>query len=236
MATKKDKGELVPAETTHSLPGETSADDSVLDQAVGELNRIYIAKGLEAARAMGEYVLDTFFAGDPANFRTRSNKHITFRRLAERDDLQPSYSHVFSSVAVVEQLRLLPEDIGTALSVSHHKALLPIKDESSKERLAKKAIEDGLSVEAFRLEIQRVLSKSKGKSKAGRPPLPTFVKGIKKIIKDIEFIESDDLGEETFSNYSAADAKKLLVDLEEQVKALDTYRQRVLSRIAELEK
>ena len=120
--------------------------------------------------------------------------------------------------------------------MSHHKALLPIKDESSKERLAKKAIEDGLSVEAFRLEIQRVLSKSKGKSKAGRPPLPTFVKGIKKIIKDIEFIESDDLGEETFSNYSAADAKKLLVDLEEQVKALDTYRQRVLSRIAELEK
>ena len=52
----KDINELV-------LPGESDVDSQILDQAVIELNRIYIAKGLEAARAMGEYVLETFFDG-----------------------------------------------------------------------------------------------------------------------------------------------------------------------------
>jgi len=235
MAAKKDKGELVPAETTHSLPGATKIDNSILDDAVVELNRIYIAKGLEAARAMGEYVLETFFEGNPENFRKRSKKHLTFRELGDRGDLQPSYSTIHTSVSILDQLRLLPEDIGEALSVSHHRALLPVKDDKAKERLAKKAADKGMPIEAFREEIQKLLAKGKKKSKAGRPPLPIFVKGIKKLIKDIEFIESDDLDDEVFANFSAADAKKLLVDLEEQTKALDAYRQKVLDKIETME-
>jgi len=234
MVKDDEKGELIT--TTSDLPGGAVVDDKLLDQAVDEINEIYVRKGLEMYLDMGSYVLSTLFDGDPANFQDGGKEHVSFRELAKRKDLIPSYSHLYNSVAVVAQLPLLPEDIREQLSISHHKALLPLKDEKAKERLAKKTVDKGLTADDLRAEVQKFLDKIKGKSRAGRPPLPSFVKGINKLVKDIDAIEAAELGESDLERYSPTDAKKLLVDLEAQVKALDAYRQRVYEQIEAWEK
>ena len=39
-----------------------------------------------------EYVLDSFFGGSYSEFKQHSSRHLSFRELAEREDLQVSYS------------------------------------------------------------------------------------------------------------------------------------------------
>lgn len=166
--------ELVRAQ--QALPGELEADPELLDQAVHDINRIYREKGLETVLALGQYVLDTFFGGNSANFRSRSGEHATFRELAEREDLQVSAPTLWRAVSVVDQYKQLPEPVAKALPPTHHTLLLPLKDEKKKIELARTAADEGWSKEQLEAEVK----KAKGKSKAGRPALPRFVKTIHK--------------------------------------------------------
>ena len=128
---------------TTLAPGEAALDANLLDEAVEHINSIYVGKGLELAVAVGELVLERFFDGDPAAFADRGRKHVSFRALAKRDDLRMSFSHVWKSVAVVVQMRALPEGARDALSFSHQVLLLPVKDEKKKASLARRALEQG---------------------------------------------------------------------------------------------
>lgn len=170
--TQPPSTDLVPAQQV--LPGETETDRELLDQAVHDLNRIYTEKGLETVLALGQYILDTFFAGNPATFQARGSEHVTFRELAARDDLHVSYATLWRAVSVVDQMKQLPEPVARQLPPTHHAALLPLKDEKKKAELATKAVDKGWSKQ----ELEREVRKVKGKSAAGRPPLPRFVKTV----------------------------------------------------------
>lgn len=170
-------------EIIESLPGEAQVDPALLDVAVETLNRIYVAKGLETAREMGEYVLGTFFGGDLEAFHSRGKKHASMRALAAREDLHPSHTVIWRSVAVIEQLRLLPENVASALPYTHHTLLLPVRDEKAKVKLAQRAVEKGLTKRALAAEVKKVREKEIGESKAGRPPLPAFIKTVNRLEK-----------------------------------------------------
>jgi len=109
--------ELVVVEPAQ-LPGFTELDSVLLDQAVAEINDIYVSKGLEMYFVVGEYVLSTFFGGNPETFHARWKGHATFRALGERDDLRLSYSALYNAVAVVDQRRLLPADLTAKIGAS----------------------------------------------------------------------------------------------------------------------
>ena len=81
------------------LAGEDHLDEALLDKAVAEINRIYVSKGLETARAIGNYVVNAFFGGDLESFRQREKKHVTFRALADREELHVAYNTIWSSEA-----------------------------------------------------------------------------------------------------------------------------------------
>ena len=184
LARHESTGERTAA-IGHSgaLPGESVGAQSGLDAAVVELNGIYAAKGLETAQAIGEAVLGRFFGGDAAAFRGRSRGHVTFRQLGKRADLQMSYSFVWKSVAVAEQLRVLPQEVAAALPLSHHVLLLPVKDVHEKLKLARLAAEEGLARDDFEAHVRAARRASGAESKAGRPPLPAFIKAFRRLAK-----------------------------------------------------
>ncbi len=68
---KIDKADL-------ALPGQSKMDKALIDRAVEDLNAMYTAKGLELARAMGEYVLENFFGGDLTNLQ-KDQSHVSWR-------------------------------------------------------------------------------------------------------------------------------------------------------------
>lgn len=165
------------------LPGEQALDEHLLDQAVHQINAAWAIKGIETAREIGEYVLSTFFDGDPTAFHERGKGHTSFRALSEREDLYVSHSWIWRAVSVTEQLRLLPEDISTALPFTHHTLLIPVKDQKTKVKLAKSAAQQGWSKRKLEAEVKKVRPKRAQGPKVGRPPLPRFQKSIHKIEK-----------------------------------------------------
>lgn len=201
MSRSKAKSSDVPAAGPQDqppppvLPGERSADPVLVDQAVWDLNRIWLSKGFETARAVGEYVLTCFFQDDTESFRARGKHHHSFRALAARDDLQVSHTFLWRAVALVEQLRVLPADLADQLGYSHHLALLPVKDLAVKIALARQAVDQGLT----RRQLEAAVRQAKEPSRAGRPPLPVFVMSVNRLRKllddDRAFDELDKVSE-----------------------------------------
>lgn len=214
MAGKKNI--VKQAETTLVV----AASDQQLDEAVAHINHLYVAKGLETARDIGEYVLNTFFGGDSAAFQTRGNGHETFRKLAEHPGLQVSYSFIYNSVAVFEQLKALPADIASALPLSHHKILLPVKDQERKVELARLAVEGNLPKAKFAEVVSKQRKASAEGAARGRPALPAFVKvlgPLKQICDDLpESIEDDS----ALQNYTLKRAMECLDVAAEQAEEI----------------
>ncbi len=175
---------------------EKPAVDAVLvDQAVKNINAIHAAKGLETARAIGEYLLKAFFGGSLETFAATGKKNLSFRALAEREDLNVGHSSLWYSVAVLDQLRMLPKDIGDSLPLSHHRLLLPVKDTEAKVALAKKAVESGMSKAAFADVVRPVRASEIDVTKTGRPALPSWAKGVGNIRKAVEAALEDEITE-----------------------------------------
>lgn len=169
-----------------NLPGGDALDADFLASAVREINRLHAAKGLETARAVGSFVLETFFGNDTENFRAHGKKHVTFRELGEREDLQVSYSFIWNAVSVVDQLRLLPADIASVLPLSHHKLLLPVKDPEKKVKLATEAVEKGLGKRELEAKVKKVRAKETVGEKRGRKPDPELLKALRHATSAVE--------------------------------------------------
>ncbi len=220
--------------TREVLPGGTTLDALALDRAVAHINSIYTQKGLKTATKIGRYVLDTFFAGDFESFRHEGKKHVTFRALAERDDLCVSHSFIWYAVAVLEQSGQLPSEITDALPFSHHKLLLPIKDNELKLQLAREAVAQKLSKRKLADRIRGLRRKTHAFSKAGRPPLPSFVKGLTQVRRGVELACSEELSDDLFDRYGLDDATRLLDDTMQQVETLERLVTRLRAQVRRL--
>lgn len=225
--------ELVPPVKGSPLPGEAVDDPELLDRVVNHVNRLFLAKGLETAREVGEYLLRQFFGGNPENFHQRGRKHVSFRRLAERKDLQPSYSFLWSACAVVEQLRLLPANLSETLPLSHHKLLLSVKDRATKVRLAQLAAERGLSKRALEEEVRTLRSRTG--VRAGRRPLPSVVKGLGRLTSAVKFATDGAVTAESFSDSPHGTAENLLAELNDNIEALQILKRQIQEAMAEQE-
>jgi hypothetical protein len=218
------------------LPGEREEDHVLIDQVVQYVNGVHAVKTLEVVREIGEYLITTFFSGDPENFHSHGRKHASFRKLADRDDLNVSYAWLWNACAVVDQLRLLPEDIRGSLPYTHQRLLLTVKEPDAKVRLARKAVKEGLSKRVFATEVQKTRDRKKGESQAGRPPLPEFAKGFTRLKAAVELATSKEVTADAVEYYKPDKTRALLKDLEDQIESLLALSQQITGAIAEWEK
>jgi len=210
-----------------ALPGATELAPDLLDRAVEDINRIYRAHGLATARAIGEYVVTAFFAGDLDAALRRSRSHATWRALAGREDLLVSHSHLWSCVQVLDQLRRLPDDIGEALSISHHRRLLTLRDEEARTRLAEAAVAEELSVRELEARVAAQRAEEQAGERRGRKPLPRIVKAIR-ALRRVE-LGGEVATEEEIGALREEQAAEVVAEIDEQMRVLEALRERVLS-------
>lgn len=190
---KEKKRSLICRESSKNLSGSSTIDEKLLSKAVSELNAIYVSKGIETARSIGTYVINTFFEGDIDLFRKKNKKHPTFRALASRDDLAFAFNTIWYSVAVLEQFRHLPKNIAESLSLAHHKLLLPVEDIETKKRLAQRAVIEKMSSREFAETIREEFVGTKRKKCAEEPRLfRAYVMKLKHCRKHVDFFISLD--------------------------------------------
>jgi len=167
-------------------------DEGLVREAIEEIRKRMVIGMSVAAHGVGEYLLDTFFDGDPKKYRTRDKDGSpSFDALLKHPDLERlslSRTGLYDCVRVWIQYQELGLPGLQQLPLSHQVALLPAPAKV-KEKLVEAAIEQGMSVRALKDEVGKARKKNRGKNKAGRPALPVFVKSIHalgKFMKDPE--------------------------------------------------
>ena len=217
------------------LPGEKAVDSVLVQSAVQRINEIHRNKGIETARAIGEYLLDAFFDGDVTAFRSKGKKHASLRALAVRDDVAVSYTVIWYSIAVLEVLRQLPADIGAALPLSHHRLLVHVKDEDLRRELAEVAVEDDLTKRQLAEKIKALEAEEalEGK-KAGRPALPLWAKSLAPVRKAIEAAAASEISDSEVREKGTKLVEARLAEVEATMCALEQLRAKLIAAIEPL--
>lgn len=165
---------------------------SLLDQVVQELTVAYVGGRLETAMRMGNIIVERIFGCDSARFQAEHKQHPSYRALAQGQDLVPSYSSLWYSVAVYEHARLTPSNTFKVLSLDHHRALAHVREAAERAEWADRAVRDGLSGDSLRDAIRASAKpRDEGGSSRGRPALPRLVKGLNKIDKLLASLPAD---------------------------------------------
>ena len=218
-----------------ALPGEHVVDEELLGEVVSEINARYVRQGLKLAKSIGELLLDRFFGGDLGAFRNRGKRHLSLRALARRNDLQISYVQLWNCLSVLAQLRELPPQIGQSLSMHHHKALLPLRDASTKRALAERAVHDKLSYRQLQEEVRLARANNRVR-RPGRPRLPRWVKGLRRIVETLGEVNGVRVDKHDFDYFDTHQARDLVEDLEAQIASLQRLKNDILANAADLER
>jgi hypothetical protein len=183
--------DLPPDGTTHPesadlvapLPGEASADSTLVESTVAAINAIWRQGGVETARKVGELIVQRFFDGSLEYAHSRKRTHASYQALGDHPSLAIAASNLWYCVAVFEHYGVLPVDVAGALTVGHHRLLAHVADPEQKARLAAQAVQSALTVDELKVAIAAGKVAEPGAKKRGRPSLPAVVKATEPVNK-----------------------------------------------------
>lgn len=135
----------------HPIDSVALVDESLVRDAVAEVNTLVLREGLRATVKLGKYLLKTVLRGSLADLDGEGTP--TWRALAASPELTVAPSTLWFAVKTVEQLELLPREVGRALSPSHHRRLVAVQDLERKRELAARAAEEGWTVRQLDVAI-----------------------------------------------------------------------------------
>ena len=214
------------------LPGEAEVDDALVAGAVAEINRLHLQKTLETVRELGEYLLQTFFAGDIAAFEERGEKHASFRAVSAHGGLRVSHTTLWYAVKIIPHLRALPPAVAEALPLSHHRILVHVKDPSLKQELAMRAAREGLNKQALAEAARAVRPSLQAGGARGRKPLPSFVRSFRRIERVTAELESTSVDEASVKAFGVDRAAGYLSELNSVLSRLEGLRDQLAAQIA----
>jgi len=172
------------------MAGLAVVDEKAVDKAAKWISEKVAATLKLGAQEVGEYVLDTFFGGDPNLAKSKNPfKHASFRALAEKcgtPELPVSKTWLSNAVGVALMIRQLPETAKAfkELPPSYQETLLPLGDPTTVEKVAKQAVAKDLSFRELRHAVAALRTKMpKDDSRGGRPPTPVIVKTLTRSLK-----------------------------------------------------
>jgi len=184
-----------PLELSERLDSSNPTLRGVVDKELVDEAATWICAKVAAtlklgAQEVGEYVLDTFFRGDPDLAKSKNpRKDASFRALAEKcgtPELPVSKTWLNSAVGVALMIRQLPETARAfrELPPSYQETLLPLGDPTKVEKVAKQAVAKDLSFRELRQAVAEERAKMpRDDSRGGRPPTPVIVKTLTRSLK-----------------------------------------------------
>lgn len=172
QADGADGGVAEPADAGSAwLAGLTLEERGRVEEALSALRVLSQVSGLELASSVRAVVRDALGGG--ASSRREGLARAQSRglvALGRHPGLPFSRATLYSLLRVGEQLLVLPPEIGQALTVKHHRALLTLGDPAAKRALAARAVAERWSSRTLLAAVQREAARS---GRPGRVPAPT---------------------------------------------------------------
>lgn len=135
----------------------TAAESAQVDQAIATVNRLLIQKNLELAVAIHRYVIDEFFSGSWALYAAPGAlRPAAFEALCRDPRLRVKRATLLQWLRVGEQAAQMPAAVAQALTIEHHRALLPVADPSVRDSLARDAVARDLSSAELSAEVGKL--------------------------------------------------------------------------------
>jgi hypothetical protein len=171
---------------TSALPSPdlVGIDRKRVDEAAAWIRAKIAATLRQGAEDVGEYVLDTFFSGDPELAKAKNpHKNVSYRALAEKcgtSELPVSKTWLNNAVGIAVILRRLSGSANAfrVLPPSFQEALLPLRDPGRVEKVAAQAAEKELSFRELRKFVSEERSRQPRFDHRGRPPIPPIIKTL----------------------------------------------------------
>ncbi|MBM4345747.1 MAG: hypothetical protein FJ100_20425 [Deltaproteobacteria bacterium] len=178
------------AETTPDTAIALSpADEQKVADAVAFINRAAAEQGVRLAQTVSDYVVATFFNGDPSGLSSHDRtKTASYYRLARHPNLAMSYASLRRLVLVGLQAKVLPAAVADRLSPTQHRALLAVDDPARKAELAQAALDQGWTAEQLEkavTEQAQAAPRPVDAPKVGRPPKAEVLKAADGVTKAV---------------------------------------------------
>jgi hypothetical protein len=167
-------------------PRTVIVDKKLVDEAAEWISAKIAATLRRGAEDVGDYVLNTFFLGDPEFARSKNpNKNASYRALVEKcgtSALPVSKTWLNNAVGIALINRSLPQSASAfrALPSSFQQALLPLRDPDEVEKVAKVAASTALTCRELREMVAMRLSRVAPTSSKERAGTPTILKKLRK--------------------------------------------------------
>jgi hypothetical protein len=163
-----------------------------VNEAAAWISAKVVATLRRGAEDVGEYVLDTFFSGDPDLAKSKNpHKNASFRALVDMcgtPALPVSKTWLNNAVGVAVMLRRLPEAaVFKQLPPSYRETLLPLRDPSKVEQVARQAAAKDLSFRELRQVVADERAKTPKDDSRGRPPIPVVLRNLNCSLKLLVF-------------------------------------------------
>jgi hypothetical protein len=177
------------------------AEQDFIDETVNMINSLYRKNVDNGKIEIGEYLLDEVFKGNAEEaMSTNPQKHKTFAKIAEREDLLVEAKTLGSWVRAAAVMRNLKEQgINLPnLTTYHYVELATVRDDKARSALAKRAELQKFSVKALREEIRKAKGRQKSEVENLKADMDknmrqyaelNFNKDLKDFVSDIESVK-----------------------------------------------
>jgi hypothetical protein len=157
-----------------------------IERAVADLNAIYIKGQLETVCRMGRYLVEHFGGGDVQRYLEHGRLTVSYRSLAAREDLLVSASLLNRCVGIMIQVRRLPPEQSWALTVTHHRILLPVCDPEVQQALAREVVQQGLSTRQLEARVKSWKDEHLPERRGGARCKPAVIRGLEGSVRAVE--------------------------------------------------
>lgn len=175
--------------------GAAALDAELRDDVIAELNRAHACAGLALYCDIGEILLGRLFGGDLGNLARVGRRHHTLAAIQKDDRLNFPRSYLWYALNLLPQLRDLGQDLGRSLPMSHHRALMHVRNLPAKRMLAQRVCEEGWSKRDLTTAIRawRKTEAARGATRRrGRPPSALRVVKNARVTKEIAYFGAED--------------------------------------------
>jgi len=178
----------------------TSVDEGLVRAQLDEIRTLLVTERASAALSIGRSLLQRFFGGSAARYRsrTRRNGNVSFAALLRHPELKTlgiSRTNLYGCVSIWIQYHESGVERLRELSKSHQIALLPAPRDRLPD-LVDTALTEALSHADLKSLVERERRlRDESRPRRGRPATPAPLKESRAAVKLLDRVASSDLGD-----------------------------------------
>lgn len=178
MVANKDA--LDAGEDAEMSAASSREEPPKINDVVSALNEIMAAASLDGPERAAQYLINVYYEGDLAKYRSRDGEAPSLREIAEHPQAKWSKRTIYDWLRVYDFRDSTKRD--WRLEFTHFREAMNLPDHDARVALLERAEREGWPSRKLKEHVRA----TKPESKAGRPPDPGFVRAMKAVRKAIE--------------------------------------------------